>query len=88
MFCWGLAELFFLGLGLRVGRRLFGGSIAELLGAQSPSYLLPKAPGTVASRGASAVRDYRRHWTPVHLDFEVDDVTAPVERAIGAGAQI
>lgn len=74
--------------GLRVGRRLFGGSVAELLGAPSPLYLLSKGAGTAPSPGASSLRDYRRHWTPVHLDFEVDDMTAAVERALAAGARI
>ena len=31
-------------------------------------------------------RDYRRHWTPVHLDFVVEDLGAAVRRAEGAGA--
>jgi predicted enzyme related to lactoylglutathione lyase len=33
-------------------------------------------------------RDHRRHWTPVHLDFVVDDFDASVERAIKAGAKL
>lgn len=32
--------------------------------------------------------DYGRHWTPVHLDFVVDDFDACVERALKAGAQL
>jgi hypothetical protein len=32
-------------------------------------------------------RSYARHWTPVHLDFVVDDLAAPAERAIRAGAK-
>ena len=75
-------------LGLRVGRRLFDGSVAEMLGAPSAIYLLANAAGTTPAPGASSVRDYRRHWTPVHLDFEVEDVTSAVERALAAGAQI
>jgi predicted enzyme related to lactoylglutathione lyase len=31
-------------------------------------------------------RDYRRHWTPVHLDFVVQDIRTAVERALAAGA--
>lgn len=73
-------------LGLRLGRRLFAGSVAELLGASSAIYLVAKLPGSVPSPRVGAVRDYRRHWTPVHLDFEVDDVTAAVDRAVTAGA--
>jgi uncharacterized glyoxalase superfamily protein PhnB len=33
-------------------------------------------------------RRYRRHWTPVHLDFVVDDVWAAVQRALNAGAKL
>jgi predicted enzyme related to lactoylglutathione lyase len=33
-------------------------------------------------------RDHRRHWTPIHLDFVVDDFDASVERAIKAGAKL
>lgn len=32
--------------------------------------------------------DHRRHWTPVHLDFVVDDFDTAVERAINAGAKL
>jgi predicted enzyme related to lactoylglutathione lyase len=72
-------------LGLRVGRS-FGGAGVELLGGSSPIYLLCKASGTPATPAASQRRDYGRHWTPVHLDFVVDDIEAAVERALRAGA--
>jgi predicted enzyme related to lactoylglutathione lyase len=75
-------------LGLRMERRLFAGSAAELSGASSKIYLLAKAPGTATGLGAASVRDYARHWTPVHLDFEVENVTAAVERAVAAGAKL
>lgn len=75
-------------IGLRVGRRLFGGSVAEMLGASSKIYLLPNPAGSAAYLDASAVRDYQRHWTPVHLDFAVEDIAAAVERAVAAGARL
>ena len=74
-------------LGLRVGRR-FGGAGVELLGAEAPIYMLVAAPGTDPYRGAAARRDYRRHWTPVHLDFAVDDIAAAVDLAVAAGAKV
>ena len=74
------------GLGLTVGRR-FDGWI-ELIGAAAPIYLLPKAAGTVVSPKGEKTRDYARHWTPVHLDFVVQDIRAAVKRAIGAGATL
>lgn len=72
-------------LGLTVGRR-FGPYGAELLGAVAPIYLLVKDAGTPPFRGAATARDYRRHWTPVHLDVAVEDLEAAVQRAVSAGA--
>jgi predicted enzyme related to lactoylglutathione lyase len=74
-------------LGLALGRRL-GGHWAELLGATSPIDLLETSPGTAASPGGAARRDFGRHWTPVHLDFVVTDLDAAVARAVGAGATL
>lgn len=74
--------------GLRLSRRLFDGTVAEMVGVSSNIYLLTKPSGTLASPQVSLTRDYRRHWTPVHLDFEVDDVGAAVQRALAAGAKL
>jgi predicted enzyme related to lactoylglutathione lyase len=71
--------------GLRVGRR-FEGAV-ELLGLNAPLYLLEKRGGTQAFSGG-AKRDYGRHWTPVHLDFEVTDLPRAVARAMAAGASM
>ena len=73
--------------GLRVGRR-FGGSGAEMLGGSSPIYLLLKEAGSVAADTTTQRRDYARHWTPVHLDFAVDDIDTAVQSAVAAGAQL
>lgn len=73
-------------LQLRVGRKL-GASAVELLGAEAPIYLLAKRGGSPPFAGASAARDYDRHWTPVHLDFIVEDLDAAVLRAESAGAK-
>lgn len=70
--------------GLRPGRR-FEGAV-ELMGAEAPLYLLEKNAGSAPSTGTPQLRDYRRHWTPVHLDFVVDDIDAAVTRALAAGA--
>ncbi len=35
----------------------------------------------------NVTRDFRRHWTPIHLDFIVDDVDKAVERALAAGGR-
>ena len=82
------AEAFYCqALGLHVGRR-FGNSGVELLGASSPIYLLEKAKGTVASAATSQLREYSRHWTPVHLDFVVEDIAAAVDCARRVGATL
>lgn len=71
---------------LRVGRR-FGTDGVELLGAEAPIYLLLKGDGTRPFEGAPLPRDYRRHWTPVHLDFVVEDLEEAIRRAESAGAR-
>ena len=70
---------------LKVSRR-FGADGVELSGGSAPIYLLVKAAGSAASPRTDQVRDYRRHWTPVHLDVVVQDVEAAVQRALDAGA--
>jgi catechol 2,3-dioxygenase-like lactoylglutathione lyase family enzyme len=67
-------------LPLRVGRRFGGGGAVELLGAGAPIYLLAKPAGSGGAPGAA--RGYGRHWTPVHLDFAVDDLDAAVVQAV------
>jgi predicted enzyme related to lactoylglutathione lyase len=74
-------------LGLRVGRR-FGEGGVELVGAESPVYLLVTARGTAPFGGAAQARHYARHWTPVHMDFAVEDIAAAVERAVASGAKV
>jgi predicted enzyme related to lactoylglutathione lyase len=71
--------------GLRVGRRL-GDDWVELLGAPCPIDLLKKASGSQPCEGQ--VRDYRRHWSPVHLDFATPDVAGAVARAVTLGASL
>jgi predicted enzyme related to lactoylglutathione lyase len=71
--------------GLSVGRR-FGASGVELTGAGSLLYLLVKQEGTRATKATEQMRTYARHWTPVHLDFVVQDADAAVARAVAAGA--
>jgi predicted enzyme related to lactoylglutathione lyase len=73
-------------LGLHLARRLFDDTVAEMVGASSRIYLLSKLRGTSAGPLVPQSRDYRRHWTPVHLDFVVADVDAAVRQAQAAGA--
>lgn len=71
--------------GLEAGRR-FGSAGVEMLGADVPLYLLVKAAGTQPAAAVAQRRDYDRHWTPVHLDFVVEDIDDAVARAVRAGA--
>ena len=81
------ATAFYCGaLGLRVGRRFDGW--VELVGATAPIYLLPKESGSAVSPATNQKRDYRRHWTPVHLDFVVYDLEPAIARATAAGAAL
>jgi predicted enzyme related to lactoylglutathione lyase len=52
-------------------------------------FWIMKCPsGSSASTDSSIPRDYRRHWTPVHLDFVVADLDATTRRAIAAGGKL
>jgi catechol 2,3-dioxygenase-like lactoylglutathione lyase family enzyme len=76
------------GLGLRLGRRL-DADWAELLGGSSPIDLLANATGTAPLGEAHPQRrDYNRHWTPVHLDFVVQDIDAVAQRLVELGATL
>ncbi len=81
-------EFYSTALGLRLSRRLFDGSVAEMTGASSTIQLLLKPAGSSPVSSASVRRGYERHWTPVHLDFAVEDISIAVERAIRAGAML
>ncbi|MFO0745301.1 MAG: VOC family protein [Myxococcota bacterium] len=48
--------------------------------------LLEKGVGSRPSPTTQDLRRYERHWTPVHLDFHVDDLAVARERAVRAGA--
>ena len=73
--------------GLKIGRR-FGSFGVEMLGSSAPIYLLVKSPGTAAADTTSQQRTYERHWTPVHLDFVVEEIEPAVRQAVSAGARL
>jgi predicted enzyme related to lactoylglutathione lyase len=72
--------------GLEVGRR-FGAIGVEMLGGPAPLYLLDKQAGSLAAATSGQLRSYARHWTPVHLDFVVEEIDSAVEKAVAAGAK-
>ncbi|WP_430541612.1 VOC family protein [Xanthomonas euvesicatoria] len=47
---------------------------------------MAKDAGTQAFSNADQLRSYERHWTPVHLDFVVDDLEQAVAQSLAAGA--
>ncbi|WP_218944084.1 VOC family protein [Marinobacter changyiensis] len=78
-------EFYEAALGLKLCR-IIDDDVAELAGASSDIYLLANAPGPAPAGSAAEARRYSRHWTPVHIDFVVDDIAASADRAIKAGA--
>ncbi|TFZ43504.1 VOC family protein [Stenotrophomonas maltophilia] len=81
------AEDFYIrAFGLRIGRRLGPGAV-EMLDGPTPLYLLQNEAGSAATEDGD-VRDYERHWTPLHLDWVVDDIEAALVRAVAAGATL
>lgn len=73
-------------LGLKL-IRIIDGEVAEMGGAATLIYLLANDPGSAPTKSAAATRNYARHWTPVHIDFVVDDIVQASAQAIAAGAK-
>jgi predicted enzyme related to lactoylglutathione lyase len=69
--------------GLTVTRR-FGTDGVELSGWPARIYLLQKPAGSIGA--GKSPRSYDRHWTPVHLDVVVENVSTALSRAVAAGA--
>jgi catechol 2,3-dioxygenase-like lactoylglutathione lyase family enzyme len=72
-------------LGLSLGRR-FDDDFVELIGREAPIYLLKKDEGTSIGPAGGDTRRYSRHWSPVHLDFAVDDIEVARALVLAAGA--
>jgi len=66
--------------------RFLDDDVAELAYGSAVLCLLSKPTGSAATPTAKP-RELGRHWTPVHVDFVVDDIDAAVERALAAGAK-
>lgn len=48
-------------------------------------YLQEKVAGTKPIVSSNLIRDYARHWTPVHLDFICDNVDELVSKIVKSG---
>lgn len=75
------------GLGL-VFERFLTEQVAELSLDGTKFYLLEKKSGSRAAVTSSDERVYERHWTPVHLDFVVENIAEAFEKALAAGAKV
>ena len=49
--------------------------------------LLAKSTGSAPCAHTDERRHYDRHWTPVHIDFHVDDFHTVLANALAAGAK-
>lgn len=61
--------------------------LAVLQGLNIELCLLESATGSKPSPHTNDRRKFERHWTPVHLDFHVDDLNAALERVEALGAR-
>lgn len=61
--------------------------VAILRTGDTQLLLLEKGAGTCPCPVPGTARHYERHWTPVHIDFLVDDFKAALATAIAAGAR-
>jgi predicted enzyme related to lactoylglutathione lyase len=62
-----------------------GSSMVVLATENCDIYLQKKEAGTKPIPSSDVVRDYKRHWTPVHLDFLAANVDEIVEKVIQLG---
>lgn len=51
-------------------------------------HLALKAEGSSALGADGPTRSYARHWTPVHLDFDVEDVDAVASEVVRLGGSV
>jgi catechol 2,3-dioxygenase-like lactoylglutathione lyase family enzyme len=81
--------------GLRFYRAAFGfekvsepyPGVAVLRTDGAQILLLARDSGTCPCPARETKRQYSRHWTPVHIDFHVDDFQSVLAGALAAGAK-
>jgi predicted enzyme related to lactoylglutathione lyase len=67
-------------------QRIMDDDVAELTGGSAIIYLLQKDAGSKYASSVSESRQYSRHWTPVHIDFVVEDLKQATKHVLDAGA--
>jgi predicted enzyme related to lactoylglutathione lyase len=80
-------EFYCNGIGLTLKRHL-SASWVELEGANLPVFLLGDRPPSANLGNSQIIRDFRRHWTPVHLDFIVPDLDLTVSELCALGGSL
>lgn len=78
----GAVEFYGRGLGLEIQKHEKDWAKAAL--GEQVFWIMKIAPGP----SGAISRDYRRHWTPIHLDLHVDDIDTAVNRALAAGGKL
>jgi predicted enzyme related to lactoylglutathione lyase len=61
--------------------------VAVLHGLNTELCLLEKPAGSMPSPNTNDRRSYERHWTPVHLDFHVEDLHLTLQHLEALGAK-
>ncbi len=62
-----------------------GSDMAVLSTENCEIYLQQKEAGTKPLISHDAIRDYKRHWTPVHLDFLTENIDEVVKIILQLG---
>ena len=62
-----------------------GGDMVVLATENCDIYLQEKPVESKPTPVEEIVRDYRRHWTPVHLDFLTDQIEEVVRKIVDQG---
>ncbi len=62
-----------------------GSNMVVLSVENSDIYLQEKKAGTKPLKSSDIVRDYERHWTPIHLDFLCENVDELVSKIVKLG---
>ena len=62
-----------------------GSNMVVLFTENCDIYLQEKEAGTKPVASSETVRDYKRHWTPVHLDFLTENIDEVVKKILQFG---
>jgi predicted enzyme related to lactoylglutathione lyase len=64
------------------------GDMCVLSAGNADIYLLKRESGSQSSPTSDSTRNFDRHWTPVHLDFGVDDVEKALAQVLELGGVV